>query len=178
MNWGKRSIGGVAYDLTHLDPFTLQIPGHAGAPNLSARVRFGSHVFTVAWTPNYIEEYRVADGGKSRCFCTERYGHSLHLRSIIEQSCPGRVLFDPSRKLVMIGNPPRILQPYALFFEMKRVSKQPYDLDILVVSAHAQPLPKAKLGMNFPHLSKIVADGNPIPWPKKIAPRGELLSRA
>ena len=167
MQWGKRTVAGVEYDLTHLDPFILTMPSHNGAAEIAARVRFGSHVFTIKWDTNYIDDYRVTDGKKSRCFCPERFGHSTHLRGLVELSCPGRVLFDPARKLVMLGNPPGTLSPYAMFFEMDRVVGRPYELDIVVVSAHAQPHLKAKLGMSCPHLARIVADGNPIPWPKK-----------
>lgn len=167
MQWGKRRIDGKVYDLTHLDPFILSIPGHNGAASIPARVRFGSHVFTLTWSDSYVEEYRIADGKQSRCFCPIRYGHSLLLPGILQRSCGGRVLFDPQKKLVMLGNPPGVLSPYAVFFEMKRVTKQPYELDIMVVSAHEHPRLRAKFGMSFPHLASIVTGAAPIPWPKK-----------
>lgn len=165
--WGKRRIAGVEYDLTHLDPFLLTIPGFRGAADVTARVRFGSHVFTIKWDDNYIDEHKITDGGKPRCFCPERFGHSVHLKTILETGCPGRVLFDPARKLVMLGNPPRSVQPYAVFFEMQAARRRAYDLDLVIVSAHTQPQLKAKVGMELPHLARLVADGDPIPWPKK-----------
>lgn len=167
MQWGKKSYGGVKYDLTHLDPFIVAIPGHDGAAPVEARVRFGSHVFTETWSDNYLDSYRVGDGQKSRCFCPIRYGHSVHLPGIVRLSCGGRVLFDPQRKLVMLGNPPGVLSPYAIFFELTLARRQPYQLDILVVSAHEHPHLRAKVGISLPKLAAMVADGDPIPWPKK-----------
>jgi hypothetical protein len=167
MKWGKRKVGGVTYDLTHLDPFILDIPPHGDGEQLKARVRFGSHTFTLKWDDNYIEEYRIKDGKKSRCFCPVRHGHSKHLPGILQLACAGRVLFDPDQKLVMLGNPPGAIMPYAVFFEMTAARRQTYELDIVVVSAHNQPHIKAKLGMPFPQLARIVADGGAIPWPKK-----------
>jgi hypothetical protein len=167
MQWGKREIGGVKYDLTHLDPFRVVVPAHDGGGELTARVRFGSHVFTLTWSDNYVEEFRIRDGTQSRCFCPIRYGHSLHLPGIVERGLAGRVLFDPQRTLVVLGNPPGVLSPYAVFFVMKRVVRQPYQIDVVVVSAHEHPRLKAKFGMPFPQLAAIVAARGPIPWPKK-----------
>lgn len=167
MFWGKRSYGGAKYDLTHLDPQIIEIPSHDGAPAIQMRLRFGSHVFTQKWTENDIEAYRVRDGGESRCFCPVRYEHSQHLPSILKIAVGGRVLFDPSKKLAMLGNPPRSPAIYCIFFKLTRVTRQPYELDCVVVSAHTNPYPRANKGMEFPHLARMVANGQPIPWPKK-----------
>ena len=167
MQWGKKSYGGVKYDLTHLDPFILEIPAFEGGGPINARVRFGSHVFTEKWSDNYIEAFRVLDGKQSRCFCPIRFGHSVHLPGIVRLSAPGRVLFDPSKKIVMLGNPPGVLSPYAIFFEMSRAKHIAFELDILVVSAHEHPQLKAKVGMDFPKLARMVANGAQVPWPKR-----------
>ncbi len=168
MQWGRRRYGGVLYDLTHLDPFVATVPGHNGAADLKARVRFGSHVFTLEWSENYVDDYKVDDGGTPRCFCPTRYSHSAHPPGLIERHCAGRVLFDPQRKLVILGNPPGVLSPYAIFFTMKKAPRdKQYDVDIVVVSAHEHPRLKAKLGMPFPELARVVADGGAIPWPPK-----------
>ena len=45
--WGQKQIRGLVYDLTHLDPFTLDaIPGDLKAATLKVRVSFDSHTFT------------------------------------------------------------------------------------------------------------------------------------
>ena len=47
MSWGKKRIAGVVYDLTHLDPFDLDVtPSYQGAPTYKVRVTFGHHTFT------------------------------------------------------------------------------------------------------------------------------------
>ena len=167
MIWGKPTYGGTKYDLTHLNPQIIEIPGYDEAQSIQMRIRFGSHVFTQKWTENDIEDYRVSDGRQSRCFCPVRYEHSRHLPTILQTTVGGRVLFDPSRKLAMLGNPPRSIAIYCIFFELTRVTRKPYELDCVVVSAHTNPYPRANKGMDFPHLARMVANGLPIPWPKK-----------
>lgn len=167
MQWGKKSYGGVKYDLTHLDPALVTIPAFGAGSPLTARVRYGSHVFTEKWSDNYVESFRVEDGGQSRCFCPIRFGHSQHLPGIIALSVGGRVLFDPQKKLVLLGNPPGVLSPYAVFFSMKRAQEKGRDLEIVVVSAHEHPRLQAKVGMEFPELAAIVVNGGAIPWPKR-----------
>lgn len=167
MQWGKRRIGGVLYDLTHLDPVILAIPGFEQQSPILARLRYGAHVFTLKWSDNYIDEYRILDGRQSRCFCPIRYAHSLHLPHLIQTHCGGRVMFDPQKKLVLLGNPPGSLEPYAIFFELTRARSKPYQLDMLVVSAHERPRIRAKLGMPLPKLAAMVVSGKPVPWPKK-----------
>ncbi len=167
MQWGRRHHGGVLYDLTHLDPFIAEIPIDGDVEPIKARVRFGSHVFTTEWSVNYIDDYKVMDGATPRCFCPIRYAHSVHLRGLVERHCAGRVLFDSQRKLVLLGNPPGVLSPYAIFFTMTKAKHDRYELDIVVVSAHEHPRLSTTLGMPFPKLATIVASGQPIPWPQK-----------
>lgn len=167
MKWGKPRIGGEVYDLTHLDPMAVSIPPFGDGPKLSARVKFGAHVFTLAWSENYINELKFMDGKTPRCFCPIRYAHSKHLPGIFERSISGRVLFDPQKRLVVLGNPPGVLSPYAIFFRIQAARNERFDLLIDVVSAHEHPQLKAKFGMDFSKLAGIVASGGQIPWPKK-----------
>jgi hypothetical protein len=167
VNWGKPKYGGVRYDLTHLDPFPMPIPRDSGVGSLTARVIFGSHVFTQKWEDTDHESMMVMDGKKRRCFCTIRYQHSIHLPGVLTRAMSGRVLFDPDRKLIVLGNPPGVLNPYAIFFNMRASKKPNYDLEIDVVSAHERPQTKAKFGMHMPTLAEIVSGGGAVPWPKR-----------
>ena len=50
MSWGKRTFGGVEYDLSHLDPFTMQVtPKGEDARTYNVRVTFTCHTFTREW---------------------------------------------------------------------------------------------------------------------------------
>lgn len=146
---------------------TIKFPKGNGDRELSARVKFGAHVFTLSWAEGYIETLKFMDGSTPRCFCPTRYAHSKHLPDIISRSVTGRVLFDPQKRLVVLGNPPGVLSPYAIFFKMQAAKNSDYDILIDIVSAHEHPLLKAKVGMDFSKLATIVADGNSIPWPKR-----------
>lgn len=165
--WGVVTVEGVAYDLSHLDPFQTRVPPHEGGPEINMRVRFGTHVFTKGWRDNYPVSRRILDGKTPRCFCPERAAHSAHLPDIIRQRLGERVLFSKTRRLVFVGNPTGAVFPYAVFFQLFRASKKPFELEMLVVSAHEKANCLSLKGMAFPHLATIVAGGRDVPWPKK-----------
>jgi len=167
MNWGKRSFGGVRYDLTHLDPATVTVSCPKGErADLTVRIQFGAHVFSQSWKVGDPEDMKCMDGTTARCFCPIRYGHSLHLASIVERGLNGRVLVSPQRKFVLFGNPPGVAQPYSVFFLMRGLKNPPFDGAVDVVSAYERPHLRPMPGMAGYDLLDMMRAGK-FQWPKK-----------
>jgi len=165
MKWGKRTFDGTRYDLTHLDPYEVEIPAFGDGTAVRARVVSGAHVFTQGWNDGDPEAFLFMDGQTRRRFCPDRHAHSVHLRGILERAVGARVLLSPQRRFIVLGNPPGAASPYAVCFKMRAASKN-YDAIIDLVSAHERPHLAKMPGIGFAELASLIVSGR-FQWPKK-----------
>lgn len=78
-------VGGIAYDLSHLDPVRFQVPSEKLRRAVTVRCRFSNHVFTRAFGPDTAPAGAlvIMDGVRQRVFCPDRYQLSLCLPSAV-----------------------------------------------------------------------------------------------
>ena len=93
MSWGKKTIAGVDYDLTHLDSFEIEVTPQQQQTVYKVRVVFGAHTFARDLLPSDTPDFHVQDGYNTRCFCPQRYGHSIHLPDIVKRASNGKAYF-------------------------------------------------------------------------------------
>ncbi|OXE36549.1 MAG: hypothetical protein CGW95_06920 [Phenylobacterium zucineum] len=116
MSWGKKTFGGVEYDLDHLEPFTLNVtPKGDAAPTFKVLVSFGHHTFTREFNDQDPVEMKFTHNGDERCFCNDRYGHSLFLPGIVTSHAAGRAYFSQKRNYLLVENLPGVVGPYVVF---------------------------------------------------------------
>ena len=144
MNWGKVEIGDVEFDLTHLDPFTINVtPSVPDAPTYKVLVSFSHHAFTRDLVEGDPDHHRFGPDHDVRCFCPERHQLSLLLPEIVKAATTGKAYF-PARnhpiqrnfllvKLVA-GEP-----PYLVVFNLERARGINADAVMNIVSAHPRP---------------------------------------
>lgn len=168
LKWGKRRFGGQTYDLTHLDPTSFAVPNATpGLADYRVRVEYGAHVFTKTWTHDAASDHKMHDGGTPRCFCPVRYSHSLHLPAIVPLAASGRIFFSSQQRFVLVGNPPGVAYPYAIFFKLNTATNGDYDALMTVVSAHERPNLAHMKAKPFPWIIDYMRSGRPFIWPKK-----------
>lgn len=167
MRWGKKQIGGVIYDLSHLDPFLMGVtPKAENARTYKVRVSFGCHTFTRELTPEDKPDLRFRAGDELRCFCTERHKLSLELPDMIRYAANGRVYFSERSTFLVIESTP------VAFFNAEKAKKQDgYDVTMFVTSAYAKPkLPNKLPAVTLSTLIDYRFKGIPLkrPQPRKI----------
>jgi len=135
--WGRKKIAGTVYDLTHLDPFTLEIPRSNGE-SLRIQVQFGSHTFTEAYNGLHARDLAISDGKDLRAFCLHRYGHSLSLPAAIRSAVGGKACNDNGRMLIN-ARLPGLQGPYLIAFRVRPKVTSKFDGVLTVVSAHHRP---------------------------------------
>jgi hypothetical protein len=141
MSWGTKTIAGVVYGLTHLDPFVFDVtPKAAGAPTYRVLVSFGCHCFARELTPADSIEHYVPDGKTGRCFCPIRTAHSQHLPRIICGASNGLAFFSKDTNMLLVEKLAGLGGPYAVFFNVKPSSKTSIDVAMFVASAYEKPL--------------------------------------
>jgi hypothetical protein len=161
--WGKKRIKGTVYDLTHLDPFILDVPRPSGA-QIRLQVQFGSHTFTEKYTALHTRDLAIADGNQLRAFCLNRYGHSLSLPAAVVGAVGGQACHDRGRMLINAALP-GLVGPYLIAFTIRPRPAKKFDGVMMVVSAHHRPnlnpaLPKAP----FNAVVAATLDGRKIKW--------------
>src|SRR6185503_13627144 len=131
-------------------------------PTFKVFVSFGFHTFTRKWEHDDKPAYRYAHGGEQRCFCPIRYGHSLHLPSIIHKGLDGKAYFSQTRNFLLIENLAGMNGPYAVFFNVERAKSNEFDVAMFVVSAYEKPeLPLRLPKITFATLISKTAAGLP-----------------
>ena len=170
MSWGTITIAGVAYDLTHLDPFVFDvIPKAAGAPTYRVLVSFGCHCFAREWRPKDPKSHFIPDGKKGRCFCPIRTGHSMHLPRIVRDASSGPAFFSKDKNMLLVEKLPSLAGPYAVFFNVKPSTQASVDVVIFVASAYEKPLlAKALPAVPFTALIAKVSKGHTPFKPKRL----------
>jgi hypothetical protein len=164
-------IQGVPYDLSHLNPFLMQVtPTAEGAPTYSVHVSFGSHTFSKEWdAATHTPDYRVVyDERDPRCFCPVRHGHSLELPDMIRGAVTGKAYFSLQTNY-LVFKPNGDGNPYVAFFSVKPANNPRYDAVMFVQSAYAKPaLKTASLqGISFATLVSKTVRGEPVSRPKR-----------
>lgn len=154
-------VGERAFDLSHLDPFSLVFFSRLAGRELRVHVTYSNHCFTEKW-----DESRDANkdalpdgGGRQRVFCETRYRLSLGLPGIITSLNHSRVkVWETASQRnwcysIRVDNP---TGPYHVFFEIRRAGvamRSRQDLNLIVESAYPQDrlrhAPALKGHMNF-----------------------------
>lgn len=165
--WGKKRIAGTVYDLTHLDPFEMEVPLVNGPP-IKVQVQFGCHTFTQKFNRQWhTPDLRIMHGKDERAFCIDRYGHSLSLPAALLNAVSGRACNDKGRNLIN-ARLPGLDGPYLIAFTVRPKQTRKFDGVLTVVSAHHRPNLDQKLpSAPFATVIKVGIYGGKIDWKKK-----------
>lgn len=167
MMWGKKKINGTVYDLTHLDPFILNVPRSGVLDDYRVLVEFGSHTFTEAFTPLHNRDLAISDGKDLRAFCLKRHGYSQTLPAAIRAAVSGVACFDHGRMLIS-GALPGLAGPYLIAFKLRAKKTSRFDAVMTIVSAHHRPnLDPNLLCAPFKAAISATIQGRKIDWKKK-----------
>jgi len=151
-------VGGVAYDLSHLDPVRFQVPSEKLRRAVTVRCRFSNHVFTRAFGPGTAppDVPVIMDGVRQRVFCPDRYQLSLCLPSAVLRLRDPRIYVRQTRArrnwlyVALIELPVtasagcgQSTAPlrYQVFFTLRKSSKRDgarEDVEMVVESAYAE----------------------------------------
>lgn len=148
--WKAITIGGVAYDLSHLHPYLweVEIPGTPASDNRAAvpprrlrvNVTFGLHCFARDALPGeYVgADWWYQDNRERRVFCELRYELSKQLPLIIETLHLRRCMHTGREEFVTLEvmHQGRSFD-YAVFFTVTKAGRGDHaDLNLFVNSAH------------------------------------------
>ncbi|MCC6920398.1 MAG: hypothetical protein IT548_14465 [Alphaproteobacteria bacterium] len=161
MRWAQFKMpGGEAYDLSHLDSFTMRI-----ADEHDVLVTFGSHTFTREWKISDQAHLRFVDGSDVRCFCAERHGYSMRLPELVRSS--NRAFFHEGRYMLYVDFPQGQVAPYAVFFNLERSRQKGLAATMFVVSAYMKPeLPTMLPAVTMRTLVDAVSKGQKVKVPR------------
>lgn len=166
------TIEGIDYDLTHLNPFTIDVtPSQPDAPTYKVLVSFGHHTFTRTFDPvTDRAEYHYSEGDDARCFCPDRHLSSKNLRGLIAYHSKGKAYFSQRRNYMLLDQPLGGT-PYAVFFNLEKANRIPgVDATMFVISAHPRdnlPARNRIPSMSYATLLSKTVRGEHIVPPKK-----------
>jgi hypothetical protein len=147
MSWGKRTILGVEYDLTHLDSHVIAVPGKTRTHRV--RVSYGCHCFARELLPGDHRDLHFPDNGNIRCFSPTRAIQSKRLRGIVQAAVGGVAYFSQGRNMVLVQR--MTGGPYAVFFNLAKAKRKDIDVVMFVASAYPKPaLPKKLHAISSP----------------------------
>ncbi len=116
---------GRRYPLHHLQPFTRRLATFSGSTeNISVRIRFHSHVFSIEPQVPPIHSLFADEGGKEREFCPDRYELSKGLQpllvSLIDDNVPSWISEDKNKKnhLAVCEAPFKTAQKYVIYYDL------------------------------------------------------------
>jgi hypothetical protein len=140
MSWGKRTIQGVEYDLTHLDSQVITVTsGKEGAPVYRVLVSYGCHCFARELQHGDHSDFHIADNGDFRCLCPIRTKQSKHLPRIVGEAVNGLAFFSQDKNMLLIEELPGLGGPYAVFFNVRQSKQKDLDAIMFVASAYEKP---------------------------------------
>jgi hypothetical protein len=141
MSWGKRTIEGVGYDLTHLDSRVIDVtPKAPRSPTYRVLVSYGCHCFARDLRSGDPVSHHVADdGGRTRCFCVDRAAYSVHLPRIVRAASAGQAYFSQDHNMLLVERLPGVVAPYAIFFNIRKSRQKGVDVNLFVASAYEKP---------------------------------------
>jgi hypothetical protein len=154
------SIGGLFYDLGHLDPVRFQVASEKLHRAVTVRCRFTNHVFTRGFDDQVDNASTpvIMDGIRQRVFCADRYKLSLYLPAVILELREPRIYVRETKAqrnwlyVATIDLPGSILDGgivasqseitrYQVFFTIrkaKRTQTVREDVEMVVESAYAE----------------------------------------
>jgi hypothetical protein len=167
--WRKKTIRGVTYDLSHLNPFLLDVlPGDKKAKAYKVAVSFDLHTFTRERLPADTPDLFMGQNGDPRSFCFQRYDCSQYLPDLIRRAAAGKVYFTYDRKFLTMDNIPSVSGEYAAIFRLEQAVSAGIDVRMFVISAHERRNPLGRMeAIQFYTLVRKIAGDEEIPWPKK-----------
>ena len=141
MSRGVIRIEEIDHDLTHLDPFTINVtPRAEGASTYKVLVSFGHHTFTRAFdaaTDN--PAFRYEEGTDLRCLCPDRLLASKGLPLLIDRAATGKAYFSQGYNYMLLDQPLGGA-PYAVFFNIERTKAiKGVHASMFVISAYEKP---------------------------------------
>jgi hypothetical protein len=150
--WGKKRIAGTDYDLSHLDPFLLDVtPKIEAARTYVVRVSFGCHTFTRDLRAADKPDLHFRHEREVRCFCFDLHKHSIELPDMIRYAAGGRVYFNAGGNFLVVESVSDENAPYVAYFNVEKAKKtEGCDAAMFVTSAHLKPaLPKKLPAVTF-----------------------------
>jgi hypothetical protein len=176
VRWGKKRISGTDYDLSHLEPFLMEVtPKAEGSPTYTVRVSFGCHTFTRELVEEDSLDLQFWADDELRCFCFDRYLYSTELPEIVRYAAKGRVYFSERTNFLIVERLEQANAPYVAFFNVEKAEKKDHECHVVmfVTSAHLRPaLPDKLPPVTFATLIDYTARGKALvrPEPRKIIP--------
>ena len=175
MSWGRKSIAGVDYDLSHLDSFVIRVqPAAEGARALRVLVTFSHHVFTRELQEGDDQEAVCGPSTDLRSFCPDRFELSLRLPAILEEAGRRKVHFPAPnharQRNFLLVEVEASGPPYLIAFNLEPAKKADVEAVMFVVSAHARPKlpPRSRMDtIRFATLVAKVVRGEEIRRPPK-----------
>jgi hypothetical protein len=171
--WGKKHLRGSVYDLSHLDPFVLDVhPCAEGVNPLKVIVSFGMHTFTRKRKSEDTSDLFMGKNGDPRSFCPVRYACSLYLPNLIRSAgTPGcSVYFSHRENFLVVDHVPAVKGEYAAVFKIECAKTNDHDIAarMFVISAHERINPLATLEkISFFTLVRKTSSGEPLRHKKK-----------
>ncbi|WP_271196701.1 hypothetical protein [Pseudomonas turukhanskensis] len=140
------TLNGETYDLSHLDPMTLNIDSAMAAKVLTVGVRFSNHCFTKAYNAqdHPAGPILLDAGGRQRSFCQKRYTLSLQLGQLLSELNHPKIQVWQTverRNWVYSTTVEGHQGPYHVFFEIKRndrKNRRREDLNMVIESAYPE----------------------------------------
>lgn len=155
-------VSGEPLDLSHLQPFNLEVESKKAGKILRVHVTFTSHCFTKSYDPETHtlgEQIIDRETSSPRSFCNVRYSLSLRLPELVQSlNHPKTKVWETASRRnwsysIKVEDP---AGPYHLFFELRRTPaamRNHQDLNLTVESAYPHDPTRAQprlLGsMNF-----------------------------
>jgi hypothetical protein len=175
MSWGKRTIQGVEYDLTHLDATVIIVRSEKDGATYRVLVSYGCHCFARELRPGDHADFHIADNGDTRCLCPIRTEQSKHLPGIMGDAANRLAFFSQDTNMLLVEELPGLQGPYAVFFNVRQSKQTGLDAIMFVASAYekvALPdrLPAVPFVMLVEKASKGYVPFRPTrtkPWKKK-----------
>lgn len=164
--WGKRTIQGIEFDLTHLDDAVIDIvftPANAGDLPVLYRVlvSYGPHCFARDVQHDDHVDFHIRDNGDTRCLCPTRTALSKHLPRIIREAANARAYFSEGANMLLVEELEGLAGPYAVFFNVSKSRKRGLDVVLFVVSAYEKAgLPERLPAVQFKALIAKAAKGH------------------
>lgn len=137
--WPPLQIGGVAIDLTHLNPFQLGFASERLKRDLRIDVTFTNHCFTDHFLDGVHDPaWKIMDHKRERVFCFTRHTMSRLLPEMVRQ-LPGAKVTQArqDRNHVYVAHlGDEAGHHYPMFFRLEKVKARGRDLTLTVESAY------------------------------------------
>ena len=172
-HFSNKTIKGLLYDLSHVDPFTF--PVTHGQNTLNAFVTFDDHVFTEAHdpevhTPDLIYSRRPSGW---RAFNVRRWELSRDLPELFRTLGGQSVYRSKGRNFFFLRGEAR-QAPYAVFFEARQSNREGADVHVIVRSAYEKESMASRASpVRLPRLVDAVARGDDPP----VGPPAQIKRR-